>query len=133
MIVFDTSAIIDFLRGGKTTRTIVESVESAGDRIAMTTVSLFELLSPIEHRRLHKEETAVRAFVQQTVVLGLDSNAAAAASKIMGGLLRLGKPLNPLDVLISGIAVANGAEKIVTSDEDFDQISRIEDVEIEFI
>ena len=51
----------------------------------------------------------------------------------MGGLLRLGKPLNPLDVLISGIAVANGAEKIVTSDQDFDQISRIEDVEIEFI
>lgn len=133
MIIFDTSAIIDFLRGGKDTRSIVESVEETGDRVAMTAVSLFELLSPIEHRRLHKEEAAVRAFAQQAIVLGLDSNAAAAASKIMGGLLRLGTPLNPLDVLISGIAVANGAEKIVTSDKDFDQVSRIEDLEIEFI
>lgn len=132
MIVFDTSAIIDFLRGGRNTKRIVESVENAGERVAMTTVSLFELLSPIEHRRLHREEAAVRAFAQQAIVLGLDSNAAAAASKIMGGLLRLGTPLNPLDVLIAGIAVANGSEKIVTSDKDFDQIPKIEDVKIEF-
>ena len=133
MILFDTSAVVDFLRGGKETRTIVESAEAVDSRIAITTVSLFELLSPIEHRRLRREERAVRTFAQQSLILGLDFNAAAEAAKIMGGLLRLGTPINALDVLISGIAIANGAEKLVTADRDFDQVGRIAEIEINFI
>jgi hypothetical protein len=133
VILFDTSAVVDFLRGGKETRTIVESAEAVDSRIAITTVSLFELLSPIEHRRLRREERAVRTFAQQSLILGLDFNAAAEAAKIMGGLLRLGTPINALDVLISGIAIANGAEKLVTADRDFDQVGRIAEIEINFI
>ncbi len=133
MIVFDTSAVIDFLRGGTKTKSIVESVEKAGDTVAVTTISLFEVLSPIHHRRLWKEERAVRAFARQTVILGLDMNAATEASKIMGALLRLGKPINALDTLISGIAVSNAAEKIVTSDHDLDEVAKVADVRIQFI
>ncbi len=133
MIVFDTSAAIDFLRGGAKTKSLVESVEKTGDAIAVTAVSLFELLSPIQHRRLWKEERAVRAFIRRTLVLGLDSNSATEASKIMGALLRLGMPINALDTLISGIAIANGAEKIVTSDHDFEEIAKIADLKIQII
>jgi predicted nucleic acid-binding protein len=106
MIVFDTSAIIDFLRGGQKSKGLVESLERAGDSLAITTVSLFELLTPIRRRRLWREEKAVRAFAQRAVMLGLDVNSATEASKIMGALLRLGRPINPLDTLISGIAFA---------------------------
>lgn len=133
MIIFDTSAVIDFLRGGERTRTIIDSIEKAGDSLAVTTVTMFELLSPIQHRRLWKEERAVRAFAQQTIVLELDLNAAAEASKIMGALLRLGTPTNALDTLVSGIAVANGAGKIVTSDRDFEQIAKVADIRIQLI
>ncbi len=133
MIIFDTSAVIDFLRGGEGTKAIVGAIEKAGDSLAVTTVTMFELLSPIQHRRLWKEERAVRAFAQQTIVLGLDLNAAAEASKIMGALLRLGTPTNSLDTLVSGIAVANGAGKIVTSDRDFEQIAKVADIRIQLI
>ena len=133
MILFDTSAAVDFLRGGARTKSLVESIEQTGDTVAVTTVSLFELLTPIQHRRLLKEEKAVKAFVRRTILLGLDSNSATEASKIMGALLRLGIPINPLDTLISGIAVANGAEKIVTSDHDFEQLAKIADLKIQMI
>lgn len=133
MIVFDTSAAIDFLRGGLRTKSMVESIEGTGDAVAMTTVSLFELLTPIQHRRLSKEEKAVSAFMRRTVLLGLDSASAFEASKIMGHLLRLGIPINPLDELISGIAVANGAQKLVTSDHDFDQVAKISELKIQII
>jgi len=133
MIVFDTSAAIDFLRGGAETKSLIESIEETGDSAGLTTISLFELLSPIEHRRLLKEETTMRAFIRRTSVLALDSNSATEASKIMGNLLRLGTPINPLDVLISGIAVANGAEKIVTSDHDFEKISKIASFKVQMI
>lgn len=133
MIVFDTSAVVDFLRGGAEAKSLVESVENAGDTVALTSVSLFELLSPIHHRRLWKEERAVRAFSRGALLLELDATAATEASKIMGALLRLGKPINALDTLISGIAVSNGAERIVTSDRDLEQVSKVADIRIQVL
>jgi len=133
LIIFDTSAAVDFLRGGAKTKSLVESIEDSGDAVAVTTVSLFELLSPIQHRRLAKEEKAVKAFLRRTILLDLDSSSATEAAKIMGGLLRLSIPINPMDALISGIAVASGAEKIVTSDHDFEQVTKISDLKIEII
>ncbi len=44
--------------------------------------------------------------------------------------MRLGRPVNPLDVLISGIAVANGADTIVTSDGDFQTIQKVANIDV---
>ena len=99
----------------------------------MTSISLFELLSPINHRRLLKREKVVRAFTRESVFLGLDAAATEEASRIMGSLLRIGKAVNGLDVLISGIAVANGADEIVTSDKDFQTIQKVANISLTFV
>jgi len=126
----DTSAIIDFLRRGEKTGRIVEQAQRDQNRIATTTISLFELLSPIYHKRLWKEEKSIRAFARQALMLGLDYASGEESSKIMGSLLRLGRPVNSLDVLISGIAVANGADTIVTTDRDFQAIQKVANIEV---
>jgi len=131
--VLDTSAIIDLLRGGEEVKPIIESAEKTGNPVAATTVSLFELLSPVYHRRLHQEEKILRAFATRAVLLGLDRNAAEEASKIMGSLLRMGKPINALDALICGIAVSNAAEYVVTSDHDFQEVGKVSDIQIRLI
>jgi len=51
----------------------------------------------------------------------------------MGSLLRIGKPINALDVLISGIAVANGADEIATSDKDFQTIQKVANISVTMI
>ena len=99
----------------------------------MTSISLFELLIPIYHRRLLKREKVVRAFARESVFLGLDAAATEEASRIMGSLLRIGKAVNGLDVLISGIAVANGADEIVTSDKDFQTIQKVANISLTFV
>lgn len=45
----------------------------------------------------------------------------------------MGRPINALDTLISGIAVSNGAEKIVTSDRDLEEVAKVADVKIQLI
>ncbi|TMI06576.1 type II toxin-antitoxin system VapC family toxin [Candidatus Bathyarchaeota archaeon] len=130
MIVLDTSAIIDFLRKGEKTRRIIERENNRGDMVGITSISLFELLTPIFHRRLLKREKGVRAFARESLFLGLDAAATDEAAKIMGSLLRIGKRVNALDVLISGIAVANGANEIVTSDKDFQTIQKVANIDI---
>jgi tRNA(fMet)-specific endonuclease VapC len=99
----------------------------------MTSISLFELLTPIFHRRLLKREKGVRAFARESLFLGFDAAATDEASKIMGSLLRIGKTVNTLDVLISGIAVANGADEIVTSDKDFQTIQKVANISVTFV
>ena len=99
----------------------------------MTSISLFELLSPIYHRRLLKREKVVRAFARESVFLGFDAAATEEASRIMRSLLRIGKAVNALDVLISGIAVANGADEIVTSDKDFQTIQKVANISLTFV
>ena len=51
-------------------------------------------------------------------------------SDIMATLPSIGKPINSLDVLIAGIAVANGAEKPVTKDRDFENIAKVAEIEV---
>jgi len=80
-----------------------------------------------------KREKVVRAFARESVFLGLDAAATEEASRIMGSLLRIGKAVNGLDVLISGIAVANGADEIVTSDKDFQTIQKVANISLTFV
>jgi predicted nucleic acid-binding protein len=48
----------------------------------------------------------------------------------MAKLLSSGKAVNALDVLIAGIAIANGAEKIATRDGDFEEISKVTELKV---
>jgi predicted nucleic acid-binding protein len=101
--------------------------------MGISSVSLFELLYPLRHRKLVVQERAVRSFVHQLSLLALDSEAADEAAEIMGALSRIGQPVNALDVLIAGTAVANGAETILSSDEDFQKIAKVSDLKVEII
>ena len=66
-------------------------------------------------------------------LLPLDSDAAEEAAKIMGSLLRIGSPVNALDVLIAGTAVANGAEKIISEDRAYEKIAKVSDLKLEIL
>ncbi len=130
MIVFDTSAIIDFLRGGGESRSIVEATEGRAERIYVTVISQYELLTPIYHKLLKEEERNVRAFLRRSTILPLEQDSAEESSKIMGELFKLGIPVNALDTLIAGTAVVSGVDTIVTKDKDFERISEIANIKI---
>jgi len=130
LIVFDTSAVIEFLRGNEQTKSVVQQTELQSESVAITTVSLFELLSPFYHRNLQKEEESTRSFLSRCVILVLDSDSAEEASRIMGHLLRMGRPVNALGALISGIALSNKASAIVTKDRDFREVAKVANIEV---
>ena len=133
MILIDTTVAIDFLRGEKQTVSRIKSIQADADPIGISSVSLFELLHPLRHRKLEEQERAVRSFIHQLSLLALDSEAADESAEIMGSLLRIGQPVNALDVLIAGTAIANGAEMVLSNDADFEKIANISDLKLEII
>jgi hypothetical protein len=48
----------------------------------------------------------------------------------MGQLLSQGTPVNALDVLIAGIAITNGAERLISRDRDFKKISQVSELAV---
>ncbi len=130
MILFDTSAIIDFLKGGVKTKSIVEEIESNRESIYTTVISQYELLTPVYHKGMKVEEMNIRAFLRRSIVFPLDQNSAEKASRIMGSLFKLGLPINALDTLIAGIAIETGTDKIATLDRDFIQIAKVTDLDM---
>ena len=133
MILIDTSVAVDFLRGRERGLSVVESSQKSTEVVGFSAVSMYELLSPIHHQKLDRQERIVRSFVHRLRLLPFDAEAADASAKIMGSLLRIGKPLNPVDVIIAGTAVANGAEKLISLDADFERIAQVSDLKVEVL
>lgn len=87
MILFNTSAIIDFLRGGAKPQSVIWRIERKGGAIYTTVISQYELPTPVYHKGLKTEERNIRAFLGRSVVFPLDHIAAEESSRIMGEML----------------------------------------------
>ena len=119
MIVLDTSALIDLFRGGEEIRKVV------GGDVTTTAVNYHEIFVGIRHHKAKAEERFFRRFFSDIKILDFDLDAAQRSSEIMARLLALGISVNSFDVLIAGIAVANGAESLITRDRDFESIAKV--------
>jgi tRNA(fMet)-specific endonuclease VapC len=124
MIVLDTSALIDLFRGGDEIRNVI------GCDVASTAVNYHEIFVGIKHHKAKAEEKFFRRFFSDIKILDFDLIAAERSSEIMGRLLSLGISVNAIDVLIAGIAVANGAETLITRDRDFESIAKVTELNI---
>jgi len=124
---------INFLRGEQRVVSAIESTLKGSDNVGITTVSVFEILQRIHHRKLQRHEKTVRGFFGQLRTLELDSEGAEEAAKMRGALLRIGRQVNALDVLIAGTAAANAAEKVLSTDRDYEQIAKVSDLEVEIL
>ncbi len=125
MIILDTSALIDLFRGGNEIRKVI------GSDVASTAVNYHEIFVGIKHHKAKAEERFFRRFFSDIKILDLDLIAAERSSEIMGRLLNLGVSVNAIDVLIAGIAVANGAEILITRDRDFESIAKVSELNIQ--
>ena len=101
--------------------------------MGISSVSLFELLHPIHHRKLDRQERILKSFIHQLKVLPLDAEAAEESAKMMGSLLRQGQAVNALDVLIAGTAVSNGAGRVLAKDRDYEKIANVSDLRVEIL
>lgn len=124
MIILDTSALVDYFKGVEKTREFMDN------DVTTTVITYYEILSGVKHRKARKEEQFFRRFFSEIDILDFNLKAAEEASSIMGRLLSIGTPVNSVGVLITGIAVINGAEKIVSRDINFISIGKVSDLEV---
>jgi tRNA(fMet)-specific endonuclease VapC len=89
------------------------------------------IIDYFKDKKARKEEMLMRRFFSDIKILDLGIKASEESSEVMARLLSIGKTVNTLDVLIAGIAITNGADKIVSRDKDFLEIGKVTGLEIE--
>lgn len=133
MIVIDTSVAVGFLRGEKSSVSVLDKAQAQINSVGISSVTVFELLHPVHHRKMFEQERIIKSFLHELLLLPLDSASAEESARIMGALLKIGQPVNALDVLIAGTAVANGAERIISRDKDYDKIAKVSSIKVDIL
>ncbi|MBN1322724.1 MAG: type II toxin-antitoxin system VapC family toxin [Methanotrichaceae archaeon] len=124
MIVLDTSAPIDLFRGSERIR------EYLGEDATTTKISCYEILAGVNHRKARREEQFFRRFFSEMEILDFDILDVEKAGEIMGFLFEEGEPVNALDVLMAGTAIANGAKSIISKDQCTEKISHVSELAV---
>ncbi|MEM4497871.1 MAG: PIN domain-containing protein [Nitrososphaerota archaeon] len=75
------------------------------------------------------EEMAFTRFFRSFDVLPLDSYSAEKAAMIHEKLEKIGEKINEFDIMILGIMLHNGIDKIITKDRDFEKVAKYLDIE----
>lgn len=125
MIILDTSFLIDFFRNGDLASAIPNDITPA-----TTVISYYEVMSGIKRIKSPKEAQFFSHFFSDIEILPFTLPAAGIAADIGGRMALHGNTVNAFDICIAGIALANHAEEILTSDTDFLEISKYSGLEV---
>ncbi len=128
MKLLDTTFLIDILRGKGGIEKTVERLSN--EKVFTTRINAFEIFTGVFSIRSERDReqriAEAMALFERIEILELDERASILSSQIAGRLNREGRPIEPNDCLIAGIALSNGIEIILTRNiKDFQQIPGI--------
>lgn len=95
-------------------------------KINLSIITYYEILSGLKHRDAHKKLDLFLEFVSKNNVIPLTEQSAAISAEIYAELRKNGEPLDDIDLLISGIAVANDYVLVTHNRKHFERIKRME-------
>jgi len=122
VVCLETSFLVDLLHGNPDVKALKEDFDKTESAISVAAPSVMELWSGANYGRLpEKEKQKINEIVRSLIVLPLDEKSAKEAGDIEAALMKSGSPIGVADIMIAGIARANG-EKLVTRDSDFAKI-----------
>jgi predicted nucleic acid-binding protein len=113
MIGIDTSALIDLFRGEEN---IVKLLESIDDNLFTTYINYFEIITGIDIKdgKYNEEFEYFKNLFNDLTLLNLNKKSCEISSLITWELKSKGAIIGKMDIMIAGIFLANGVNKIIT-------------------
>jgi tRNA(fMet)-specific endonuclease VapC len=94
--------------------------------INFSIITYYEILSGLKHRDANKQIESFLQFVAQNNIVPLTIEAIAISAEKYAQLRKQGTPVDDIDLLIAGIAMANNMELITNNTRHFSKISDLE-------
>lgn len=126
MIVLDTNVVSEVLRPGPTPR-VVAWIESVSEDLAITTITMAELLVGVRRMPSGRRKTELTANVERALapfrgtnaILPFDEVAAERYSQVVVAREKAGRPISTADAEIAAISLAHNATCATRNTKDF--------------
>jgi tRNA(fMet)-specific endonuclease VapC len=98
-------------------------------KINISIITYYEIMSGLMHRDARKKTALFLDFVSKNNVLPLSEPAVKISAEIYAELRKKGKPLDDIDLLIAGIAIADNLVLATHNQKHFARIKRLKTVD----
>jgi tRNA(fMet)-specific endonuclease VapC len=98
------------------------------DRLSFSLITYYEIFSGLKHRDANKQLENFIAFSQLNKIISLTEQSVKVSAEIYADLRKKGTPVDDIDLLIAGVAIANDLVLITHNQKHF---GRIENLELE--
>ncbi len=125
MLALDTNTVIHYFKGrGKVA---VRMLAIPPERIAIPSVVVFEIeVGILKSGETSKRRRQFSELLEAVTIFPFTQAEAQTAARIRTGLERQGTPIGPLDVLIAGTALAQGATLVTRNTDEFSRVPGLE-------
>ncbi len=128
MVIFDTTVMVDVLRGQRAVAPVIQKIEELGLPKAVAATTVQELMKGAVLASFALEVSKVEQLLCALVVLPFDEASAKIAGKIEAELEKSGKPIDIQDIQIASVALLHN-ELLIT--RNMDHFSRIKGLKLE--
>lgn len=122
----DTNILSLFFRGHPQVVAECEAYLTEHDTINFSIITYYEIVSGLNHRDAHNQLTLFLEFAAQNKIVPLTQRVADVAASVYADLRKSGQPIDDIDVLIAGAAIANGLTLVTDNRKHFDRIAQLE-------
>lgn len=129
-VLLDTSVLVDVLEGREDAVLLADRLHERREPVFMPAPALYEIETGIRFSGSRSEAKRFERSTGRFPLAAFDEEAAREAAVVRAELLRLGTVKSHPDVMIAGIAMAQG-HRLVTGDEDFQAIAAAVGLEVE--
>jgi len=115
-----------FFKGHSKVVTCFETYLAQYDKVNLSIITYYEIVSGLKHRDAQKQLELFLAFASNNTVLPLTEQSVTISSEIYADLRSLGMPIDDIDILIAGTAIANDMVIVTHNRKHFDRIKALE-------
>lgn len=115
-----------FFRGDPTVAANFHRYIREYSQINLSIVTYYEILSGLKHRDAQKQLSSFLRFTEQNAVLPLTQASVTISAELYANLRSQGTPVDDIDLLIAGIAIAENLVLITHNLRHFGRIERLE-------
>ncbi|MEO1763687.1 MAG: type II toxin-antitoxin system VapC family toxin [Cyanobacteria bacterium J06629_18] len=96
------------------------------DKLNISIITYYEIVSGLKHRDAQKQLKSFLEFAEYNTVLPLTERSATISADIYANLRSKGTPIDDIDILIAGIAIANNLVVVTNNRRDFEKIQNLD-------
>ena len=122
----DTNILSLFFRGHPQVVAKFTAYLEEHKSIRFSIITYYEVVSGLRHRDAHKQLHSFLEFAARSTIHPLTMQVADRTAELYADLRKRGEPIDDIDLLIAGTALANGLIMISENRRHFDRISELE-------